>query len=351
MILEVPMEATKEIMRYEATAKILKLLSSNAELSASSVMRKANVSWKAAWTTLHALTKADLLEKRGNNFASTYKVKEHAVQLNLRDSLTDVLFKWRCMRRLLYELYRHPDQSLSEVSHKIGVHRKTVECALKALRRSGVVEGKSIKSELISMPSDPLDLVPRKVHKQVLGHFLAALKTYYAAFDEALVLYGDASWGRPTFKFDVLAVLDTIESPKIVYIAEKLALAARNTTSNFGVSFDLTLTNSYIWPQLSLGLVEGLDQRVSSMAEGLCICGELPHDDDFFILGRKLNPLSLEKTEELLKKRYIAPANSGKYVYTKKAIRKFREKKSKMIEEPLLVGGRKMSLLSVIPPT
>ena len=351
MLLNIPFKMADELLKYGSATKILKALSSGQLMTAASIMREVRLSWKAVWSALQALVKTEYVTREGRMYRATEKVRENSFLLNLRDSLTDELLRWKSARHILYLLYTRPECSLLEISDASNLPYPTVRAVVKRLRRIGLIAGKKISSELIMEPSDQLELVPRIAHRRALRHFLSTLKTYYPKFDEAIILFGDASWGKLVITLDLAVIVEKPEPEWMLYIAKKLVYSSKNVTADLGVIINLTMMARYVLPQINLDIVEYASPLPRMVANGICIYGQLPRSEDLFELGGYLNPRPEEEIRRLLRKGYIQRIEGDRYVYTEKAIERFRKNKSRVTENLIRIDDKEMRLIGVAPPS
>lgn len=347
MLLSIPFSMSHGLFRYNATVQIFEELSLRSPITVNALARKTRFSWGCIRLALQLMEQAEYVVKAGRMYVATDMVANESFTLNLRDSLVDSMLKWKSMRAILYQLYVKPKSSLQELSATLGLPYRTVKAVVGLLRKAGLIVNGAVRSELVKMPEDPLEFVPRKSHREVLRHFISAVKTYYPAFNDAIVLFGEASWGKPTLELRVAIIIEEAEPNKMLYTAEKLILASENVTFNFGATLDLYMMASYVWPQLKLDIVDYDDLSLRSIIEGICIHGHLPANEELFELGRTLSPWSKDAIQEKLEKGYLKPAGDGKYEYTEKAIKKFKEKRSKITEMQIQVGEKTIKLIGV----
>lgn len=350
MLLSVPFSVSGELFKYKAMPRIFKALSLKQPMTASTLMRAAQVPWKTSWTVLRLLERAEYVRRSNRKYAATDVIGDEAFFLNLRDCLTDELFRWRATRALLYLLYTKPHCSLRELSQRLGVSYETVKAIVKRLRKINLVRGGEVEEGFLVNPADAVELVPRIVHREVVRHFLSALKTYIPEFSEAVVVFGDASWGKPTFELALATVVSSPDPDRMLFIAKKLVYASESVAVNYGARINLTMMARYVWPQLKLNIVDYDKPSLESIVDGICVYGSLPRDEELLELGRAFSPWPNEVIQEKLEKGYIVPIGDGKYAYTEKAIKVFREKRSKVVETQIEVDGKRIRLVGVAPP-
>lgn len=350
MLLAIPFDVSSDLFRYSATPRILRALSKNRSLTASTAMRETQTSWKAAWLTLQCLERTEYVRRLGRKYAATDKIRDEFFILNLRDFMANELFKWKAIRALLYHLYTKPHISHRELCHLLGASYDTVKVIMRKLKRAGIIVEGKVEPEFIFHPSTQLELIPRTTHREGVQYFLSALKTCYPDFDEAVVLFGDASWGKPTIELDLLAVVASPDPDRMYFTAKKLVYASENTTLNYGAKISLSMMARYVWPQLKLDIVDYNNISLQAVIEGICIYGQLPANEEFFKLGREVSPWPDGVIQEKLEKGYLRPIGDGEYVYTDKAIKVFKEKRSKVTETWIQVGGKQIRLIGVAPP-
>jgi DNA-binding Lrp family transcriptional regulator len=350
MLLEIPFHVSSELLKYKSMPQIFKALSSHLPLTASELMRQAQTSWSTVWTALRLLERTEYVKRSGRNYVATDRIRGESFILNLRDFLADELFRWKATRAVLYQLYMKPESSLRELAQQLGASYETVRAIMRKARKLGLVQGQIIKNNLIINPTDPVELVPRAGHREAIRHFISALKTYYPDFSETIVLFGDASWGKQALELDLMAVVESPDPDAMFFVAKKLVYASENVTANYGAKINLAMMARYVWPEMKLDIVDYDNPALRSVIDGICVYGELPKDDEFFELGRALSPWPEDVIREKLEKGYLKPVGDGKYVYTEKAIKVFREKRSKVVETQIYVSEKKVRLIGVAPP-
>jgi len=319
-------------------------------MTVNALARKTQSSWRCVKSALQVLRDAEYVDQTGRKFVATEKVAGESFILNLRDSAADALFRWKATRALLYQLYLKPNSSLRELSYMLGLPYRTVKAVARKLKKVGLISGGTVNPQLIVRSASPLEIIPRRAHRDVIRHFLSALKTYCSDFNEAIVLFGKASYGERTIDLDLAVIFKEVEKGTMFYVAEKAVLASENVTSNYGAKITLSMCAAYAWVQMKLDIVHYDNPALRSLVDGICVYGELPSDDELFELGQALSPWPEEVIREKLEKGYLKPAGNGKYAYTEKAIKVFREKRSKVVESQIYIDGKKVRLIGVAPP-
>ena len=195
MLLKVPFEATSQIFKHKNIPLILETLRRRRFVRTGTVMSYAKISRRIAQSSLSSLTKAEFVVREKGGYRITERIGDNFIVLNLRDARTDCLFRWRSARRLLYLLYTRPDEPLSHLASKAAVSYRMTKKIVRSLRSAGIIHGRDINRDLIIEPEDPVSLIPQSSHQQVIRHFLYALKTIHRDFDDAIILFGNASWG------------------------------------------------------------------------------------------------------------------------------------------------------------
>jgi len=350
MLMIVPFEETSRIFKHKAIAEFLKLLSTHKSVTPGILKQETGVSYETLRRMVKGLEEAEYVLRKGRRVIATEKIKREGLVINLRDTRIDGLMRWRVTRRLMHLLHTKPDMMLSEMAFILNVSPETVKAVMKNLRLAGLVCGKQLNPDLIVKPKNPLELVPRSVHRQIISHFISAVKQYRPEFDEALVLFGDASWGKSTIVLNIAVLTTKIKPPELLDLSKDLVFASENVTSNFGATIDLTLMLRKIWLLLKLGHLENPSFTANQILDGVCVYGRLPQDEELYELDRMTYPLPKTRVEELLRKGYIK-RDGCKFVYTSKAIEAFRHHKSKMTEQVVPVNRKVIRLIGLVPPS
>lgn len=352
MLIKMPIEASSEVLKHKGISAILQTFSEQKQVKTSDITRNTHVSWRAARAALRDLTRAGIIIREGRRYRAGTRIKDGFLILNLRDVKADCLFKWKGTRLLLYFMQDMPQKSLSVLAERSGISYRSAKAILKTLRAAGIVRGRRIKEELIVKLKDQTEVIPRSSHRQVVRHFLYTLKTFHPSFDEAVVLFGKASWGLPTLELGIAVLTENIAAPAVTAaLARHLASTAENVTSHFGAYINLAMLAATVWLQIKYDMVDELPPSVGEVIEGVCVSGRLPKIDDLFTLERLYNPLPKQRIEELARKRYIEK-RGYKYVYSDKALKIFRKKgKGRVTETIVLENDKKIRLIGVKPPS
>ena len=349
MLMAVPFEAVHKIFKHKAMSSTFRLLSSHRLVTSSALRREARVSHETLRRMIRSLERAEYVVKEGRKIMATDKVRQDDLIINLRDTRIDCLMRWKITRQLLYLLHMKPHITLSGMANILGVSLETVKVVLKNLRLAGLVCGKQLNPKLVVKPTNPLDLVPRSTHRQAVDHFISIIKQRRPEFDETLVLFGEASWGRPTIMLNIAVLTTKDKLPEILALSKDLAFVSENVTLNFGATIDLTLMLRKIWLLLKSGHVKNPSLLANEILEGICVHGQLPRDEELYELDRMTYPLPKTKVQELLMKGYVERKGS-KLVYTDRAIDAFKCNKSVMTEDIIPIDGKKIRLIGVVPP-
>lgn len=349
MLMIVPFEATSKIFKHRAMPKILRSISIRSSITLGILRQEARVSYETLRRIVRVLEEAEYVTREGHRVVAAGKVKREGLVINLRDSRIDGLMRWKITRRLMYLLYTNPSMTFSEMAYVLGVSLETVKAVMKNLRIVGLVCGKQLNPDLTVKPTSPIELVPRSVHQQAITHFISTVKRRQRRFDETLVLFGDASWGRPAIKLNLAILTTKVKPSEFLALSKDLVFASENVTLNFGAIIDLTLMLRKIWLLLKLGHVKNPSLISNEILEGLCVYGQLPRDEELYDLDRMTYPLPETRVKELLRKGYIE-RKGAKLVYTSKAIDAFRRNKSMMTEEIIPINSKKIRLIGVAPP-
>lgn len=350
MYVRLPLETANLLLKHKNVAGMLRYIADGGRVTVKSVAEHAGVTRDVAREALGCLLRAELISKSGRYFLTTDKLTRDHVLINVRDIEVDALFRWRVTRKILYALSLKKDFRIRELAAASGYSYITVRKALSALRKAGVVVADSLNRELVYLPEDPIENIPRQYHRKAVRHFLVALKTYYPELSEPVVVFGEASQGWPSQEINV-AILTRVAAPpeRLAYLTDKLVLASSNATSQTGFSINLTITTEDACLSRLLNLTEP-NKTIEDILEGICVHGKMPTPEDYFDLAQQAYPLSEEKIQLLLKKKYIA-MKDGRYVHTEAGFRFLRRKKpSHFIDETLTLNGKTVHVIILAPP-
>jgi len=350
MMLKLPIEKAAFLLKHKNIDRILKCIATRRSVTSRCVAREAGVTVKVAWLALRDLTETEHLEKKDRRFVASSKIRDEYVLVNLRDLRSDRLFRWRATRKILYLLATRKEISQKEISIRTWVPYVTVRKILITLRDAGIIVGDELNTEFFLMPTDPIELVPRQVHQNVARQFLTALKTYRPSLTEPVVIFGEASWGKPTITIRIAALSKAATPPEEqIALADGLVLAASNVTSQFGLSVDLTLTTQDACLAQQLGFAKPV-MLISEILDGICIHGRMPTPEDYFELAMETYPLSKERIQDMLRKGYLTKTEDGRLIHTPKGFEALRKKrKSKLIECEVERHGKKVRVIALSP--
>jgi hypothetical protein len=351
VLLAVPYEATSSLFKYKNSGLMLRELSRHGKITASDLAGKALVGVKTAWSLLRSLQRVECVARDGGFFRATGALQEDSIVINLRDSFYDDIFRYAITRRVLLYLATKKHKSFAEMARDLQTPYVTCIAVVNLLRRSGLVTNHGLREGLLREASSPLQLIPRSIHRSAIEHFLQALETYYSGFEEPIILFGDASWGKPSLSIEIMGLSELSAPPEKFYVFTRaLANAASVVTSAFGASIELSVSTRDAWLAQKLKIVRNPHPTLAKAFEGICIHGSLPTLANLYELMNRTRPIEKEKLEEWLQKGYVEREREGRYVFTEKALTQLQKKPSETFEDEIRVEGKKISLIGVKPP-
>jgi len=289
------------------------------------------------------------LERRGRRLFPSERIGSDSIIINLRDVRTSTLFRWNKTREILLKLCSD-NAKLRDISVNLQISYRMVQWILRNLRQADIVSDLHVNTNIIVKPKDPLELVPRKEHRFLLRNYTSMLETFGLG-NAPLILYGDASWGKPTFTLELLALIKGyMEAEDQERLMRNYVIAAKNLTSNYGAGMKISFALEEVWLAQRLGFASTENLLLSSAMEGICLCGKLPTREDYFELHQLVNPAPPTKIREWIAKGYVQEVD-GRYVYTDKAIERFRETAPTNVVEVLVpILDRKVRFITVGKP-
>ena len=352
MLVKIPFDKSSSLLRHADSPKMLRVIASQPSITSGKLAFKSGVSRRLASLFLSNLSRTGHLTKQGRTYFRSEMIGEDYIAINLRDSEADRLFRWRIMRKLLYLLCTGKFSSLAEAARILEASYETVKKAMAIFRSTSIVFREHVNPEFIIEAVDPIRLIPRREHRQVVRHFLDSVEIYYPEFQEPVVLFGDASWGIFTLNIDIAVLMeDTASAVSMLAASEKFVMAAENVTASQGANINLTMMMGSVLIKYNLGLLEGISPTIEAIKDGICVHGEIPNEEDLFSLMASRIPPPNERIEEMLRKGYLEATERG-YRFTNKAIDAFKKRpKSKITEKFVTVGKKQIRLIGVAPPT
>lgn len=328
MLLAVPL--VDGLFKCRDFPKIVRHLVSSGDVSVSSTARAARISRKTAWSVLKTLRRTGHLDN-----GKIKRMDKDFIVVNLRDVATDALFRFSGTRRFLY-LKLKGDVSLSEAASSLSMKYVTVKKLAAKLRKAGVLtEENRVRDELVRRPEDPLDLIPRKEHRQAVRFFLDELKS-----EVPQCMYGGASWGVEVLEINVLA-LQKSPSYSSAILTQDLVDAASAANLRFGFKFNLAVATFLAWFENAFAQVPSLTLLEAS--DGIFVRGFPPCPEDYFECVEE--GADEERIKELLAKGYIRKTERG-FAYTDKALNAFKTAPSAIKETIADVDGVGVRIIS-----
>lgn len=348
MLIALTPSLLNEICKHKGMDKAVAFFSAFDVFTLKKFMEETGLTRGVAQLILKDLVWTEHLEKKGRKYYCGEKLKDGNIIINVRDIRSEVLFKRKGMRDLLYWLGRGRKQ-LSDIAIEAGASISTVKRSLRELRKSRIVSGFMIDPKVLWVSPDPLDIVPRREHALILRNFISLAESQ-GSIDCPLIFFGDASWGKSSLTLKVMALFKI--GPGIdghVEVMERLVLASKTITSTYGVSIDLTFSATEAWLTQKLKMTTTKNFTLNEAFEGICIHGVLPKEEEYFELLRQTVPFPREKIESWLAKRYISVAKN-KYTLTEKGVKMLRQRApSKLIEGHIPIFDREIPFISIKP--
>jgi hypothetical protein len=349
MLIVLKSNSAAKLGKHNGMDKALAFLSNNSSFTLRDFVSETGLPRGTAQLILKDLTWTEHISRAGGRkYIVTEKVAGDALLVNVRDVRTDILFKRRGMKELLFQLARGAT-NLSEIAEKSGVSIRTIKRALKDAREAGIVTGFEISPKMQWLTSDPLDNVPRRAHASVLRKFISLAESK-GPLSSPLILFGGASWGMETLTLNVLALFKI--GPGIhghVDAMEMLVLASKTITSDYGVGILLKFAATEAWLCQKLKITTSESPLLNEAFEGICIHGVAPSDEEYFKLLRESIPFLNEQIESWLSKGFLEKAN-GKYVLTYKGVEMLRQTApSDLVEGRVPVFDKNIPFISIRP--
>jgi len=350
MLISIPYKSLPLLFKHKGMEKVMPFIHTNPGFSIRHLRDQVGLGRKLSQSILKTLLWTEHIEKQGRRYFPTEKINAEYLIVNLRDVRTDALFKWSGARSILLTLYEKRTAKVYELSVFLGIPYRTIKRTLHYLRRAGIVSDLHINKDVIMQPRDPLELVPRKEHRTLLQDYISMIKE--KGLDNLpIILFGDASYGMPTLTIDLLVLLKGFMKPEEQErIMEGFVLASKNITSSYGVALEVIFALEEVWLAHKLDFTSKRNEILTRALRGICLRGRTPKKEDYFELHQLANPAPPTKIKEWIVRGYVQEAN-GRYVYTDKAIERFREKAPTNVVEVLVpILDRKVRFITVGKP-
>ncbi|MEM1767559.1 MAG: hypothetical protein QXD86_06435 [Candidatus Bathyarchaeia archaeon] len=348
LLLLLPLNVFLELCKNNVK-EALTVLIEHGETSTRQLMQTLKLSKKGAWGAVKTLLNAELISVsgRGKFRINGSRFRNNNVILNLRDNMLSNVFKRRLMRPVILELIRNPQASVSQIVNALSVSHMSVRRVLADLQSAGISAGQLISH--VYEPDDPLEHVPRSIHRDIMKHLLRFLEARGALhLCSAIVVYGAASTGSITDEVDTAVVSSlTMEAEKHVRLMETMLEAKENIEQVFSTGLNVVAVIEDALLSAKLGITSTLNYTLVDILNGICVWGRLPEPEDYFDLFMKAFPMSQRDIEEKIQKGYLAQI-SGRLVFTKKAIDHFRQHApTNLIDIFIPIRDQKMRLITI----
>ncbi|MEM0235876.1 hypothetical protein [Thermofilum sp.] len=331
------------IFKRKNMARVLELLSKRKAVSINDLIG-IGLSKKGAWLILRDLSAAEYLERSNGAYKVSERVLDDAILLNPRDESAAALLKRRCMGAVLFWLMM--GKGPSWIARELSIPLVTVKKALRDLREAGIVVGTKIKDEVLYEPADPVELIPRKVHREIARELIRDLEGAHRI--AALVLFGDASFGRLTPSLDVLCLTNAVSAEEAAEVARMCASAARDALSTHAVQVNFYIAPVESWVALKHGFAIGSDAMNRALS-GIIFYGREPTLSDY---TTRMFELTSSKGRMLeLTMKGLIKKGAGGVMLTEKAIKIFRKEPARLTESKINIGEKDIVLISIKMPS
>lgn len=343
-----PYSLFTKICKHRGMDRAVAFFSDNDAFTLKQFVEKTGLTRGVAQLILRDMVLTEHLEKKGRRYFCSERLRGRTLIVNVRDIRSEVFFKRKGMRELLFWL-SVGEKRLSEVAIKARTSVRTLKRATKELRESGIISDLTINPKVLWAASNPLGMVPRKEHALILGNFIS-LAEDQGPIGCPLVFFGDASWGNPSLTLKIMALFKI--GPGIgshVDVMERLVLASKTITSTYGVSVDLAFSATEAWLLQKLKITTSEHPLLNEAFSGICIHGMLPKEEEYFELLRQTVPFPKEKIKDWLAERYIEQVEN-KYVLAKKGVEMMRKRApSDLIQGRIPVFDKGVPFITVKP--
>jgi len=349
MLLRITSELARRVLRHDWMDKAISFISSRPIFRSNEIASEIGASKKSMHALLGSLLFTEHLEKQGRLYRSTCRIHSNHIIINLRDVRSDVLFKWKGARRILYELWAQRS-TLAEVFERTGTSCRTGYWIVRKLRDAGILLGFEVNPALLEQPKNPFELIPRRAHREVL-YELAEIVESQPLMEHALIFFGDASFGLLSPGLNLMVLMrGSAEWDEQERLMQSYVAAASNITLSYGIPIEISFANEEAWLAQKLSITSTVSPLLHESYGGICLRGRLPLEEDYFKMLQSVNPPPPSKIREWLERGYLAQIN-GKLAYTEKALQKFRDKApTNLMEVTLPIINKKVRFIMVGKP-
>lgn len=339
MLVKVPL-ASAEVLLKNANA--IWASASMGKFSSTLLARETLIPIRSARLLIKRMVECELVSKEDEAYVFTGKFVDGCLVMNLRDKMLDTLFRHKATRATL--LYLARGDSIGGIAEKLNVSKRTIIRVVEDLRAANIVCGREVSSEFIYKPQNPLEEIPRSVHRKAVAHFKRCFETY-CPLSVPVVLFGEAARGswHATLKLATLLRLHIPE--EMAPVAGALLRSAEETTKEYGIPISLFLVPEDAWYAQKFKLVKTSPPSLLELLDGIFICGEPPKDEDYFELIRLYYQPPQEVIDKMLEKGHIKPYGGG-FSFTEKGIRAWRRKPIEVAELEYTFNGKKLAIIS-----
>lgn len=347
MWVKISFDQADVLFKHECIGVVLSHIAQNRRTSAAQVRNAFGFGVKAAWSMLNDLANAGLVLKDQYEYKPTQAVANGYVLLNVYDARVDKLLRFKAARLILLN-FALKNTSIREIAKATKVPYPTLVRTKKTLTQLGIISGTEVKTDLLLLPKDPLDAIPREEHRRIMRYFLDSVKTFDKDVDEPIILFGEASSGAPTLNLNIAVLLRPADGPgRMHHVLCNVLRSAENATAHFGASISLVSIVEDAWLMQKLKLVFPPNRTIDETYAGICINGHLPSENDFFRLWQASHPIPQEKVQEWLSKRRLFKLADGTYVFSRKALSELRRKPVQVVEVLVPVEEKRVPLLTI----
>lgn len=340
MFVKMPLSSAEVLLKG---ARLVWAVASMREVNSTLLARETHAPVRSARLLIKKLVRCELLSEANGAHVFTGKTVDGCLVLNLRDEMLDALFRRKATRATLLCLARG-ERSTKGIAEKLSISRRTVIRAIQDLRAAGVVRDKEVVSELLCKPDDPLEEVPRSVHRRAVAHFKRCFETY-SIRGAPLILFGEAARGNYYATLKLAALLRFNRPDEIAPVVEALLRSAEETTEEYNVPVSLYLVPEDAWYAQRFKLVKTPLPTLLEVLDGIFIYGAPPKDENYFELIRQYYQPPQEVIEKMLEKRHIRPYDNG-FSFTEEGLKAWRRKPIEIAEFEYTFKGKKISVIS-----
>lgn len=259
----------EELFAFKAIPSILRSLA---------LGRQPNIPKSTLHRTMRALKQADIVAK---DLSLQVPVVGDGVVLNTRDQYVAKILSSQVMGPLLSILASGRRFGVRELASILKCEPSTVKRVLDKLRATGLVEDGHLSTNVIHCPVDPIEEVPRLIHRKALKYFLSFLVG--ERYVDAVIAYGDVVVGKPTKDIEVLVVRKLTERLSSLVevdkvdgeLALKMVKAAHQVSIAYSpIHLNLSIVDGFDWQSYQFISKPFLSTRLYRASQGVVVYGD-----------------------------------------------------------------------------